>query len=100
MEIIRSFLLQKDPDWSSISVGPSSSKSSRLVFNDEDAKKISTLFPLMITGKATIRRHEIQSSVEMNAPELLENVTLEQIVLRVRTEKRANDRRKNRKRKT
>ena len=69
------------------------SSSLRRVFNAKDGLLIRKLFPKMIQGDVTIRKMEVIGVVKVEAPQLLESYTEEQILLRVRTEKRARDRR-------
>ena len=47
----------------------------------------------MMAGKATIRKKEVIDRAKVNAPQLLKKYTQTQILLKVRTEKRAFDRR-------
>ena len=81
----------------SVTTGQSQSTSGHLVFHPSDAEKIQKLFPDMIAGRKTIRQKEVTGVVTEQAPELLEIFSLQQILLRVRTEKRAFDRRNQRK---
>ena len=48
----------------------------------------------MISGKLTIRKKEVFGRLTEKAPALLQEYTGYQLLLKVRTEKRANDRRK------
>ena len=48
----------------------------------------------MINGSATIRKREVAETVSRDAPELLDRYDQMQILLKVRTEKRAFDRKK------
>ena len=78
-------------------VPPSSASSNRLVFSNEDAVVIRALFPLMIRGELNINSKQVIERIKEKNASFLKRYTETQIVLRVRTEKRAHTRRNKRK---
>ena len=87
----------KNDDNDVTSIGLTSGSTNRLIFTDEDGETLRNLFPHMVEGNSNIRRTEVIDTIKEKKPELLLNYTETQIVLRVRTEKRAFNRRKKRK---
>lgn len=75
-------------------IAPSATSSGHLIFSEEDSTRIRLLFPFMIDGKNMIRRCEVIPTIEEKCPILLKKYTENQILSRVRTEKRAADRRR------
>ena len=95
--MLSNLILSQDPSWLASDLDKESTSTSKRVFNTEDGNLIRKIFQHMIKGKATIRRSEVDAIVDDKAENLLESYTREQILLRVRTEKRAYDRREKRK---
>ena len=65
--------------------------SSKRTFDCHDGEVIRQLFPLMVTGEETIRKKIVREIVESKRPDLLDRYTMVQLLMKVRTEKRAFD---------
>ena len=71
----------------------SSTSSSKRVFSKTDERLIRNIYQDMIKGHVTIRKAEVIKRIKDNALDLLKRCTSMQLLLKVRTEKRAHDRR-------
>ena len=64
-----------------------------LIFKKEHGQQLESIFPDMVTGKQSIVKQTVLETVKEKFPELLKNYTETQVLSRIRTQKRAYDRR-------
>ena len=65
-----------------------------LSFKKKHRQQLRSIFADMVTGKQSIAKGIVLETVKKKYPELLKNITERQILSRIRTQKRAYDRKK------